>query len=189
MKKLGFILALMLAFGANAGSPLPGILGQWSASSAPAGPNTWYYAPTWTAGTTGTAIANGWAPQSYAYGNNISVAQGGTVTTLSARMESGGGTVAVKMALYDSSYNLVVSGTGSVTTTPGFVDIPVTSTPISAGTYFLHVSAATSDGHIFYLSGSDGDSIEIAYASFPSDPASIAENVESTIFGVRVFVQ
>lgn len=134
-------------------------------------------------------INTGWQPQNFLYGSKIVLGEAGTVTQagLYCYHGSGGGPTTIKFGLYDSSGNLIVQTTGAVS---GFsytwIDSGTFSEAVSAGTYFLVVSAADENPAYPYVSGASDSSISgsRAYASAMADPQTFSNAAES--MGVRL---
>jgi len=134
-------------------------------------------------GYTGTATS-GWQPHNYAYGGRLTFAEAGDVDQLGGYLsnQTGGGGPTVKFALYDTSGNLVADG-GSVvvsSSTMSWVDAPaITPVSVSAADYFVLSSASATDTHQGYHPSNDGSYATRAYASFPTEPETIAAEGES----------
>lgn len=130
--------------------------------------------------TDGTTNA-GFQPQNFAYGGRITFSQAGTIDQLSVYGQEGTtGTVDVKIALYDTSGNLVVDSTLTMTTTTQWHDSATfTATSVSATDYFILYSAADADAFWGYDTLNDGSTATVAYAAFPNDPETITAEGES----------
>ena len=125
--------------------------------------------------TDGTTNA-GFQPQNFAYGGRITFSQAGTIDQLSVYGQEGTtGTVDVKIALYDTSGNLVVDSTLTMTTTIQWHDTATfTATSVSATDYIILYSAADADAFYGYDTANDGSFATEANATFPADPETIS---------------
>lgn len=152
------------------------------------GPNTWYYCGTGKTESSFTGVTNtGWAPQTYNYGADVSVAQAGTCTTISIKAGGADSGITLKIGLFNSVNNLVANGSVAVPwEAPGWRDVTI-SAAVTTGTYKILGSFSSISGIYGTDSGQDGIYDEVAYASFP--PGSITPTVESgTIYSVRMYV-
>ena len=136
----------------------------------------WVYAYGETDFTDGYTTS-GFQPSAFAYGGEITFSQAGTINQLSVWGETLGGAVDVKMALYDTSGNLIVdAGTVSMSNIdPAWVDSSTfTATNVSAATYVILYSGANNDDPAWgYDTANDGSFATEAHADFPSDPETI----------------
>ena len=128
----------------------------------------------YTDGTT----TNGWQPHNFGYGGRITFTAAGTIDQLSAYCSKGssGGTPDLKMALYDTSGNLVKDGgSASLTSsTQAWVDVTAfSSASVSATDYFILTSSSEEWTEYGYNSANDGSNSDAGYSAFPDDPATI----------------
>lgn len=143
----------------------------------------------YTDGTTNS----GWQPQNFAYGGRVTFAEAGTVNQLGAFMQnSGGAPHDVKIAMYDTSGNLVASGSltlGALATMDWYDTSTFTPVNVSAADYIILASSSDSEGGTFYGfdSANDGSFATEVYATFPADPESITlEGDTGNGYGRRV---
>jgi hypothetical protein len=93
----------------------------------------------------------------------------------------------IKMALYDDSNNLLGHGSvSSVSPSSGSWQEVVLNTPVavtSSTTYRVGVSVSSAGVQTGYLAGGNSSLIDfgVAYAAFPADPWSTANNVSRTV--------
>lgn len=141
-----------------------------------------------TAYTSGNTSA-GWQPQNFAYGGHFVLASGGTVTQFGVKASQDSvGPYGLKFGLYDSSGNLIASSTGSVSS-GSFVwnDSGTFSQAVSAGTYYLLVSAETTNVQYQYDASGNGSFATETYASFPANPETITGQGDTAqLYGVRM---
>lgn len=154
------------------------------------GPDAWYYAGSGKDDTDfSTNIDDGWGFGSFAYGDSISVGSAGTCTLISFEGFSAINPTQIdfKIALFDSSGNLLAQGTTSSTSgTPEWLDVAVNQA-VTATTYYVFVVASSNSGRIMRDTDDSSYYESTAYASFPPDPASpVAES--GSVFAVRMYV-
>ena len=139
-------------------------------------------------GLTGT----GYNPDNFSYGSKITVDVAGTVTGLSATGQSIGGAKNIKLALYDSSGNLVSGSSTSCTfqNIGGNVwrDSGAISVAVSSGNYYVMTSAEDTNAEYGFDNSGNGLGETIAYASFPPASISTTEDETGTRFGVRLYL-
>jgi len=150
------------------------------------GPDVWYYAGSGKGDTSYTTLGEGWEPHLNAYGGSISVASGGTCTSISAKVRADTGTIAWKIALYDSDNNLLASGTFNSTTTAQWYDVTINQS-VSSGTYKVMYSCSTSLGNIYRDSDQSGLEDAVTYSAFPESTLS-ASTSTNNLYGVRMYV-
>jgi hypothetical protein len=125
------LFALLLSSNAQAFNMLIAAAGQEVAAPA-GGPDTWYYA--FGNGETDFDGNQVTGSQAYFNGSEVTVASGGTATTLSVRADSDSTSKAFVIGLWDSSNNLITSCTGSTPAVAGLqwlecaIDTAVTDT-------------------------------------------------------------
>lgn len=121
---------------------------------------------------TGGPTTNGWAPQTYSYGGKLTFAEAGSVDTLGFYGDCNSGTATVKLALYDTSGNLISGSSASVSgvnSSPGWWDSgAITPVDVSAATYVILSSASVEWVRYHYNTGQAGTYATDAYGSFPS---------------------
>lgn len=129
-----------------------------------------------------------WAPQSYLYGGDIVIPGSGTVTQLGAYLRSGAGAVDFKFGLYDSSGVLQAQSTGS-TSSGAFIwlNSGAISASVSAGTYYVLLSASNSNAQYGYSSSGDGSFATEAYATAMAATETITGRGDAgLLYGVRL---
>lgn len=128
-----------------------------------------YGTTSYTGGPTGTS----WQPQNYSYGGPVTFSAAGTIDQLGAIVSSYSGTRTIKLALYDTSGNLI-SGTSSsnssvATGAAAWYDgNTFTPVSVSAASYVVLSSADTANVGMMYNASNAGTYATDAYASFPS---------------------
>lgn len=140
-----------------------------------------------TAGLTG----GGWQPQNFLYGGHVSIPSAGTVTQLGVYAKSGDGSaVTFKLGLFDSAGVLVAqSTTASITSTnTAWIASGAISATVSAGTYYVLVSASTVEGSYGYAASSAGSYADGVYASAMPSSVSTAgfQGETGQLYGVRL---
>lgn len=133
----------------------------------------------------------GWQPQNYVYGSDVAIPSSGTVTQLGVKCVANSGSgVALKLGLYTSGGVLVAqstattgaSGSGLAWQNSGSISASVT-----AGTYYVLVSAATDQGNYGYDTSGNGSYATEAYSSAMAATETIAAGAETgALYGVRV---
>lgn len=128
------------------------------------------------------------------YGATVNVSSGGTATKL--RVGLGAivfGSVGFKIALYDSSSNLVASATSTTGASSDVQrEVSITPTVISAGTYYVVWIANSGAGGVFYKSksGTSGSGIYIVdYSAFPPSVLGPPDGGTTETISAGVFVQ
>lgn len=161
---------------------------RYAAAGGGGGPDVYYYGGSGNveAGFTSSGSVD-WNTHQFCYGGVITVATGGTCTIISAKVGVNSGSIDLKVALYNSSNNLLTSGSAAAITGSGvWRDIAV-SQAVTAGTYKVLWSTSTNQGIVFYDSAETGIYDEVVYASFPA--ASITPSNDSGfLYGVRMYV-
>lgn len=129
-----------------------------------------------------------WQTSAFCYGSPITIPSAGTVTQMGVYTYDNGGGQTFKIALYDSSGNLVGSSTGTgVGVTPAWANSGTVSLAVTAGTYYVMVSGSDNNIQWQYDGTADGYYGNTAFASFPADPETITQDTGSNdLFGVRV---
>lgn len=124
--------------------------------------------------TDGTSTQS-WQPDSFAYGGRITFSEAGDVDQLSAYCAAIDGTRTVKIALYDTSGNVVLDGgeTAGFSATSQAWREPsaVTAASVSATDYIILSSASTNKVAYGWDSANDGSTSTDDYADFVVDPA------------------
>jgi len=154
------------------------------------GPDTYYFAKGLGTNDFASRITSGYQPNNYAYGSQVIVTNGGTCTEISIDVEGEDETPTIKLALYDTSGNLLASGSGTVAVanTKERLAVSVNVAVSSSTTYWIFASSSTTKG-LYYYNSANGDSFyaNVAYASFPPDP--ITEETEADeVFSVGIYV-
>ena len=129
-------------------------------------------------------------PENFSYGSRVDLTAG-TAVSLGSRASNADTTaVTIKVALYDSSRNLVVDdsytlpGSGSA----AWRDTGTISASVSTAEYTVQNSSSTNKAEYHFDSAEDGRSTTVAHASFPEDPADAYTTESATLFGCRVDV-
>ena len=122
--------------------------------------------------------SSGFQPENFAYGGRITFSQSGTINQLGLYVgEDDTAAVTIKIALYDTSGNLVVDGgTISVpqnTAEQWFDTTTFTATSVSATDYVILYSASGSSAVYGYDTSNDGSFATEGHATFPADPETI----------------
>lgn len=132
---------------------------------------------------------SGYQIASFIYGAAITISSTGTVTALSSKMRTTGGTITVKYGLYDSSGTLIGQTTASVTSnTQSWVDSAAVSFSISStGTYYVMVSGENNDDPVlgFDTSGNGSYATE-TYATAMASSETISSDDTGKLYGVRL---
>ena len=154
----------------------------------------WYYADGWTGDGDGdNNLTSGWEPDNYAYGSDITIGASGNITKLAVKARTNGGSVTPKIAIYDSSDDLVASGTGAAFNTPGsglgdWKEIDIAAVAVSSGDYKILASGSTWQFGMAYVNGTNGYGRSVTYANFPE--STLGTTVTETVsFGLKVFVE
>jgi hypothetical protein len=152
--------------------------------------NQWYYAGTGNNDTSFTSTSTGgFALQSFTYGATVAIPASGTLTHLSFNGVSGAGSTDFKIAIFDAGNNLVASGSQlGVSGTPGWFDVDVADTAVTAQSYKVMISASTANGLFGYDATENGISSTVAYASFPPSPLGSTSVETNVLPAVRAFV-
>lgn len=151
------------------------------------GPSTYYYTSA-SAANNSFGTGGGWQDWEV-----VTVAQAGPVQRLGFWC-SVSNDETVKMALYDSSSNLVSGASGTIVTSAadngGWKDITGLSVSIAAGTYTLVVTSSTGTGFRVgsVTAAGRGNYASQAYASFPAASLPAPAGSEGSIPLLRMFV-
>jgi len=129
-------------------------------------------------GTTG----QGWQNHNFVYGGKITFSESGTVDQLGQYCVDIDGTgKAGKIALYDTSGNLVVDG-GSITypASIAWADCTAfTATSVSAASYVPLGSCVDTKGAFGYDTSNAGSFATEGYSTFPADPETVTVDGDS----------
>jgi hypothetical protein len=118
---------------------------------------------------------------------NVSCGAAGSCTKLRVGIRDSFFAANLKMALYDSSNNLLEQGSATgvnIGTAPDWVEITLDApVSVSATTYKIGFSASNTGQQLGYLAsaGSSLYDAGVSHASFPTDPWSTADNVSRTL--------
>ena len=144
-----------------------------------------------TAGSFDSGQTNeGWSPESYIYGSRITVPSSGVVSSLGLfGFVRDAVSTAFKLGLYTAGGSLVAQSTvGAITSaTATWYDTGAISASVTAGDYFVLVSASTNKGSYRYNSSGAGSYATEAYATAMQATESItAEGDAGLLYGVRL---
>lgn len=135
------------------------------------------------------ATGASWQPQNFLYGAKITIPSAGTVTQLGCKCRSdSGGAVAIKFGLYTSGGSLVQQTTGSAPLAAlDWVNSGTISASVSAGDYFVLVSAATDVVAYGYDTSGNGSYATEAYATAMQSSETITDGGDTgQLYGVRL---
>lgn len=140
----------------------------------------------YTDGTTNS----GWQPQNFAYGGRITFPEAGTINQLGAFVQnSNAATQNLKLALYDTSGNLIASSSlalSSLAAMDWYDTATFTPVAVSAADYIILASGDEEGIFYGYDTANDGSFATEAYATFPADPESLTlEGDSGTGYGRR----
>jgi hypothetical protein len=184
----GIIIPCLILCAAISAQVIPFAFEAGTPSTASAGPSVWYDTTAVNNGSFGTGgTFSDWV--------EVSIAQGGSATKLRFRCNISNNET-VKVALFNSSSNLVAGVSGSIATTAAdngnLVDITGLSGTVTAGTYYIGLSASTGSG---FRVGSQtgqagrGNFALLAYAAFPPATLPAPGGQEGAIMQCGVWVQ
>jgi hypothetical protein len=151
----------------------------------------WYYPGSGLGETSFTSgpTTNGWQPQNYNYGNDISVGISGTATKIAFRGASGGGAGNFKIGLYDSGGSRLAQATiTGVTTTAGWWEATI-SVAVTSGTHYVMVSCADVEGDYYYNTTDTGKYHTATYAASMASTIVTTNNEPNLGYAVRVYVE
>jgi hypothetical protein len=131
----------------------------------------------------------GWQPQNFIYGGDVVIPSSGTVTLLGSRCATIYGSVDYKLGLYTSAGVLVGQGTITGVSGGGYAwrDTGALSLSVTAGTYYVLVSASSSDATYQYDTAGNGSFATEAYATAMQSTETITAGGDTgKLYGVRV---
>lgn len=131
---------------------------------------------------------SGWQPESFLYGADVVIPSSGTVTQLGFFGAAATGTVSFKIGLYTSAGVLVGQSTSSSSSgTLAWLNSGAVSLSVSAGTYYVLVSASNSDGRYGYDTTGNGTYATEAYATAMAATESLTIGGDVNLqYGVRL---
>jgi len=125
---------------------------------------------------------NGFQPQNFAYGGRITFTAGGTINQLGLWGRTSSGTPTMKIAIYDTSGNLVADG-GSTTISGGtaqwYEPSTFTATSVSATDYFILYSSSGEFAEWGWDDANDGSFATEGHATFPAATETITAEGDS----------
>ncbi len=157
------------------------------------GPDVYY----WSVGGNDSAYPTGPSSTFYTmhtdtYGAGVAIATDGAATKLAIQCNSASGTINVKLAIYDASFNRVSSGTADIvavgTGTAWYEVTLATPVAVSAATYYVFWSSADTNLRVFYNTSAAGKSKAGVYASFPPSSISSPSDEGATQFAAKIYV-
>lgn len=121
--------------------------------------------------TTLTRDGNNAATASFESAYLLTVGNAGTATKLRIKIDTFTSMADIKLALYDSSKNLLGNGSATVTGT-GYVEVNITPVAVTATTYYVAHCEQTDNAYTIssFATGGTGLWGSKAYASFPANP-------------------
>ena len=132
------------------------------------------------------------APANYLFGSKFTVAEGGTISKITAYVARYSGTCLARVALYSDVGGLpsvkLAEGTSEVSiTTAGWYDFPISYT-FTAGTYWLVLATGTLI-NLYFTTGTTGNGMYctngyFTYPSFPNPIASYAPYLSTGILSI-----
>jgi hypothetical protein len=132
---------------------------------------------------------SGWQPESFVYGADITIPGDGTVTQLGVKTRgNSGGSVALKVGLYTSGGVLVAQTTATALAggSAAWVDSGSISASVSAGTYYVLVSAANNQAVYGYDTSGNGSFATEANATAMAATETITAGGDvGFLYGVR----
>jgi hypothetical protein len=132
--------------------------------------------------------ATGWQPENFVYGAHISIPSAGTVTQLGVKCFVNTGSADLKFGLYTSAGSLVAQATATgVTGSMAWVNSGAISASVSAGTYYVLISASIDQVSYGFDSAGNGSFATEAYATAMAASETITDQGDTgNLYGVRL---